>query len=57
MEEPRLPPGYRLNRSDPDMRTLRRTEGWIVAYFNAGGASKEVIEEAAWDDYRGEEDH
>jgi hypothetical protein len=26
-EEPRLPPGYRLDRSDPDLWTLRRSEG------------------------------
>jgi hypothetical protein len=30
-EEPRLPPGYRLDRSDPDVLALRRSEGWVVA--------------------------
>ena len=35
MEEPRLPPGYRLDRSDPDLWTLRRPEGWVAAYFSA----------------------
>ena len=31
--EPRLPPGYRLDRSNPDVWTLRRPEGWVVAHF------------------------
>jgi hypothetical protein len=52
-EESRLPPGYRLDRSDPDVWTLRRPEGWVVAYFSAQGATKEAIEEAAWNNYRG----
>jgi hypothetical protein len=52
-EEPRLPPGYRLNRSDPDLWTLRRPEGWVVARFGARGAAKEAIEEAAWEDHEG----
>jgi hypothetical protein len=29
-EEPRLPPGYWLDRGDPDIWSLRRSEGWIV---------------------------
>jgi len=44
--EPCLPPGYRLDRSDPDVWTLRRTEGW-VAYFNARGATRKAVEESA----------
>ena len=52
-EEPRLLPGYRLDRSDPDLWTLRRPEGWVLAYFSARGAAKEAIEEAAWEDYEG----
>jgi hypothetical protein len=55
-EEPRLPPGYRLDRSDPDLWTLCRPEGWAVEYFSAQGATKEAIEEAAWEDYRDEEE-
>jgi hypothetical protein len=39
-EEPRLPPGYRLDRSDPDLWALRRSEGWVVAHFSAWGATK-----------------
>jgi hypothetical protein len=57
-EEPRLSPGYRLDRSDPDVWALRRPEGWVVAYFSAWGATKEAIERVAWEDYEldGEED-
>jgi hypothetical protein len=50
--EPRLPPGYRLDRSDPDLWTLRRREGWVVAYFSALGATREAVEQAAWEDYQ-----
>ena len=32
---------------------LRRSEGWVVAYFSAQGATNEAIEEAAWEDYEG----
>jgi hypothetical protein len=52
-DERRLPPGYRLDRSDPDVWALRRPEGWVVAHFSAQGASKEAIEQAAWEDYEG----
>jgi hypothetical protein len=50
-EEPRLPPGYRLDRSDADVSVLRRPEGWMVAHFSARGVTKEAIEEAAWKDH------
>jgi hypothetical protein len=58
-EEPCLPPGYRLDRSDPDVWTLRRPQGWVVAHFSARGATKEAIEEVAWEDYEdyGEEEY
>jgi hypothetical protein len=49
----RLPPGYRLDTSDPDVWALRRAEGWVVAYFSAWGATKEAIEQVAWEDYEG----
>ena len=52
-EEPRLPPGYRLDRSDADVWTLRRPAGWVVARFSARGAAKEAIEQTAWEDYEG----
>ena len=52
-DELHLPPGYRLDRSDPDIWTLRRPEGWAVAYFSARGVTTEAIEEAAWEDHEG----
>jgi hypothetical protein len=55
-QEPRLPPGYRLDRSDPDVWTLRRPEGWVEAFFSARGVTEEVIEEAAWEDYESDEE-
>jgi hypothetical protein len=48
--ELRLPSGYRLDKSDPDVWTLRRPEGWVVAYFSARGATREAIEQVAWKD-------
>ncbi len=36
-EELRLPPGYRLDRGDPDVWALRRAGGWVVAHFSAQG--------------------
>ena len=52
-EEPRLPPGYRLDRSDPDVWALRRPERWVLAYFSARGVTRETIEEATWEDHEG----
>jgi phosphodiesterase/alkaline phosphatase D-like protein len=37
----RLPPGYRLDRSDPDLWTLRRLEGWVVAWEDHEVAGEE----------------
>jgi hypothetical protein len=55
-KEPNLPPGYRLDKSDPDVWALRRSEGLVAAYFSARGATEEAIEQAAWQDYEeGEE--
>ena len=58
-EEPRLPPGYRLDRRDPDVWALRQPEGWVVAYFSARGVTRKAIEQAAWEDYEngGEEEY
>jgi hypothetical protein len=58
-EEPHLPPGYWLDRSDPDVWTLRRPEGWVVAHFSAQRVSREAIEEVAWEDHEdnGEEEY
>jgi hypothetical protein len=57
--EIRLPPGYRLDRSDPDVLALRRSGGWVVAYFSARGVTKEAIEQVASKDYEsaGEEQY
>jgi hypothetical protein len=52
-EQPRRPPGYRLDRSDPDICELRRPEGWVVAHFSARGATTEAIEKKAREDYEG----
>jgi len=51
--EPRLPSGYRLDRSDADVWTLRRPEGWVAAYFSARGATRDAIEQTAREDYEG----
>jgi hypothetical protein len=58
-DEFRLPLGYRLDRSDPDVWTLRRPAGWLVAHFSAQGVTIEAVEEAAWEDYEraGEEQY
>ncbi len=32
----RLPPGYRLDRSDPDVWALCRGGGWAVTHFQTG---------------------
>jgi hypothetical protein len=48
-----LPPGYRLDRSDPDIWALRRPRGWVVTHFSARGAIKEDIEKTAWEDHEG----
>jgi hypothetical protein len=52
-DELHLPLGYWLDRSDPDVWALRRSEGWVVAYFSARGVTKEAIEEVAWEDLKG----
>jgi hypothetical protein len=46
-EDPRLPPGYRLDRSDPELWALRRSEGWVVAYFSARGVTWKAVEATA----------
>ena len=51
-EEPRLPPGYDLDRSDPDVLVLRCPHGAAVARFSARGAAAEAIEQEARMHYR-----
>ena len=47
-----LPPGYYLDRTDPEVLTLRRAEGELVARFSATGYVAEAVEREAWEDYR-----
>ncbi len=49
--ELQLPPGYYLELS-ADICVLRRDDTSAVAAFSARGVTKDVIEEAAWEDYR-----
>jgi hypothetical protein len=51
-EELRLPPGYRVERSDPDVLVLRCPHGTAVARFSAWGATAEAIEQEARMHYR-----
>ena len=51
-EEPRLPPGYSLERSDPDVQVLRCPHGAAVARFSTRGAAAEAIEKEARMHYR-----
>ena len=52
LHEAYLPPGYYLDRSDPEVLTLRRAEGEVVARFSAAGYSAEAVEREAWEDHR-----
>ena len=47
-----LPPGYYLDRSDPEVLVLRRGEGSAVARFSAPGYLAESVEQEAWEDHR-----
>jgi hypothetical protein len=51
-EEVRLPPGYVLDRSDPDVWVLLCPHGKAVARFSAQGVTKEAIEREARKHYR-----
>jgi hypothetical protein len=46
-KELRLPPGYNLDRSDPDVLVLLCPQGAAVARFSAQGATAESIEREA----------
>ena len=50
--EVRLPPGYRVDRSDPEVLVLRSPEGTAIARFSAQGATAEAIEQEARTHYR-----
>ena len=45
--EPRLPPGYSLDLSDPDVLVLLCPNGTAIARFSAQGATAEAIEREA----------
>ena len=47
----RLPPGYWLDPTDPDVWALRRAGGWVVAHFSAQRANREAVERVAWEDH------
>jgi hypothetical protein len=47
-----LPPGYSLERSDPDVLVLRCPHGTAVARFSVRGAAAEAIEQEARMHYR-----
>jgi hypothetical protein len=51
-EEPHLPPGYSLDRSDPDVLVLLCPQGTVIARFSAQGAAAEAIEQEARMHYR-----
>jgi hypothetical protein len=50
--EVRLPPGYRVDRSDPDVLVLRCPHGTALARFSARGATTEAIGREARMHYR-----
>ncbi len=47
-----LPPGYYLDRSDPEVIVLRSPSGEVVARFSALGYSPMSVEREAWEDHR-----
>ena len=51
-QEPQLPPGYSLDRSDPDVLILLGPQGTVVARFSALGTAAEAIEREARMHYR-----
>ena len=50
--EVRLPPGYTLDHSDPDVLVLRCPHKKVVARFSGWGATAEAIEQEAKTHYR-----
>ena len=58
-EQLHLPPGYSLERSDPDVLVLRCSHGTAVAHFSARGVTWKAVEATAWEDYEcaGEEQY
>ena len=52
LHEMYLPPGYYLDRSDPEVLILRSPEREFVARFSASGYLAESVEQRAWEDHR-----
>ena len=52
-DSPKLPPGYWLDFSDPDVLVLRSSHGEAVSCFIAGSFALEAVEMAAAEDYWG----
>ena len=50
-----LPPGYYLDRSDPDVLVLRREDGSVVASFSTQGVTQQGIMVAVREDLEGRE--
>jgi CheY-like chemotaxis protein len=48
----RLPSGYWLDRSDPDVSILLSPSGSVISRFSGRGAQQQSIEREAWEDYR-----
>jgi hypothetical protein len=46
-----LPPGYHLDRSDPEVLVLRSRRGMVVARFSAQGYVTESVEREVWEDH------
>ena len=46
-KEPRLPPGYSLEHSDPEVLVLRCPRKTAVVLFSVQGATAETIEQEA----------
>jgi hypothetical protein len=52
LHEVYLPPGYYLDRSDPEVLILRAPGGKFVARFSTQGYAAESVERQAWEDHR-----
>ena len=51
-EKRRLPPGYSLDRSDPEVLVLLCPQGTVIARFSTRGAAAETIEREARTHYK-----
>jgi len=51
MLDGRLPPGYSLDRSDPDVLILLRPTASLVSHFSSRGTTQQSVEREAWEDF------